>query len=134
MRKIGVTLIAMLAVACSENSRGVKEHPDAARTVVEIRAMAYPDPSEGERPPRTFANTDEADLKLFERFLRERNGSWKRMSEPPEKGPMASCAMIYGDGRQLSFAVDDHLLIRGLKMLPLSDDEYATVQRICLRR
>lgn len=134
MRSTIIALAASLTIGCSENSRGRAEHPDAGRTVVEIRAMAYADPSEGERPPRTFANTNEADLKTFERFLREHNGGWKRMGKPLEKGPMASCAMIYGDGRQLSFAVDDHMLIRGLETLALTDEEYALVQRICLRK
>jgi len=124
----------MLATGCQATSRSRGQHPDAAKTVVEIRAMAYPDPSQGERPPRTFANTDLADCKTFQNWMRRQRGSWQRIEEMPANMPLATCAMIYGDGKRVSFAVDDHVLIRGNQKLPLSDEDYQFVKRICMKR
>ena len=134
MRKSIIAGAVMLCLGCQANTRSPAEHPDASTTVVEIRAMKYNRAANEDRPPETYANTHEADIAALERFLRDRRGDWRRMDEPRAEMPMATCALIYGDGRQLSFGMDDHVLIRGMEVLPLSDEEFAMVKRVCFRR
>lgn len=130
MIALGLTLTS----GCSEGSRSGDQHPAAAKTIVEIRGMSYPDTSAGDRPPQTFVNTNEAEIKQFEQWLRAHRNAWQPAGPPPDRRPAATCAIIYGNGKTLDFAMDDHALISGDQKLPLSDSDYQFVRQICLKR
>lgn len=135
MRNTYALIIALTLLAgCEMSGRSRTEHPDAGKTIVEIRAMSYPDPSEGERPPQTYVNTNESDIKSFDQWLRSQRSGWQTMAQMPDRRPSATCAMIYGDGKTVNFAMDGHDLIRGNQKLPLNESDYEFVKRICLKR
>ncbi|MCB9853226.1 MAG: hypothetical protein H6819_09040 [Phycisphaerales bacterium] len=136
MRATAFIIITGLALstACSQNTRGPDQHPAAAKTIVEIRGMSYPDTSAGDRPPQTFVNTDEDDIKRFEQWLRAHRSAWQPAGTPPDRRPAAACSIIYGDGKTLDFAIDDNSLVSGDQKLPLSEADYQFVKQICLKR
>ena len=124
----------MLTTGCSEGTRGPDQHPAAARTIIEIRGMSYPDTSAGDRPPQTFVNTNESDIKRFEQWLRAHRSAWQPAGTPPDRRPAAACSIIYGNGKTLDFAIDGNALVSGDQKLPLSDSDYQFVKQICLKR
>ena len=136
MRTTWTLLIGLLlAAGCSDTSSGFKQHPAAAKTIVEIRGMTYPDPSAGDRPPQTFVNTNEDDIKRFEQWLRAHRSAWQTQAgPPPDRRPAAACSIIYGNGHRLDFAIDDMALVSGDQKLPLSETDYQFVKQICMKR
>lgn len=135
MRTTALIIIGfILATGCSENTGGSGQNPAAARTIVEIRGMSYPDTSAGDRPPQTYVNTDENDIKRLEQWLRAHRDAWQPAGPPPDRRPAAACSIIYGNGKTLDFAIDDNALVSGDQKLPLSDTDYQFVKQICLKR
>lgn len=129
------TLCLAFIVGCSQ-SADEKYNAMAAKTIVEIRGMSYPQVAEGERerPPTTYVNTNPDDIKRFEQWLRSHRGNWQQESgPPPNRRPDATCSLIYGNGKPLDFAIDDHALISGDQKLPLSDADFQFVRQICLK-
>lgn len=135
MRTTAFTLLATALVAGCSQTSGNNMDARAAKTIVEIRGMTYPADVESDQPPKTYANSNPDDIKRFEQWLRAHRGNWQPTEgPPPDRRPAATCALIYGNGKTLDFAMDDHALISGNEKLPLSESDYQFVKQICLKR
>ena len=139
---LSVVLLASTA-ACQQGNRSggpnLEISDELKRTVVEIQSSVdktnvdYATEGAEPRAPgaRTYATTAEKDLLFITRFLEQREGRWQSFDGRSRK-PNKQFTVIYGDKRRKTFGVEDHMLITPQKALQLSDEEYASIRRVCL--
>lgn len=106
----------------------------SSNQLVRIQTIVYDEKAPQDGPPPTRAITDQADLKEFTRFLDRHKSDWQPEDRPRPAAPLASFDAICQDGQYLSFALMDHALLTTGFVLPLTDEQFRSVQRICLRQ
>ncbi|MCG8407283.1 MAG: hypothetical protein MI923_18960 [Phycisphaerales bacterium] len=127
-----VLLLCLVPLGCKSGPR-IPE-VKSSNQLVRIQTITYQEKSSQEGPPKTHTITDQANLKEFTSFLARHKKDWQPEDGPPPPSPIASFDAICQDGQFLPFALMDHLLLtRGFRM-PLSDDQFRTVRRLCLKQ